>query len=297
VAQYLALWYNSAMTQRFYHVDAFTNEPYAGNPAVVCPLTGLADERWMQQVAAEMNVSETAFFYPESGPGANVLHLRWFTPTTEVDLCGHAALASAHVLRELGRAAIGSTVRFQTASGLLTVEVEQDWLHMDFPVERAEPVEAPQALIDGLGVTPLWVGRNRLGFVAELASAEAVRDLAPDLRALAELPGRGVIVTARGPEPADAPPGANAQPEALVASDEVDYVCRVFGPKLGIPEDPATGSAQCALGPYWAAKLGKRELRVSQVSKRGVSLRVRTAEARVIISGQAVTTSAGDLLR
>ena len=286
MAQYLALWYNSAMTQRFYHVDAFTNEPYAGNPAVVCPLTGPADERWMQQDAAEMNVSEMAFFYPETGPDANVLHLRWFTPTTEVDLCGHATLASAHVLRELGLAAIGSTVRFQTASGLLTVEVEQDWLHMDFPVERAELVEAPQALIDGLGVTPLWEGRNRLDFVAELASAEAVRDLAPDLRALAELPERGVIMTARGPEAADAPPEANAQPEALVASDEVDYVCRVFGPKLGIPEDPATGSAQCALGPYWAAKLGKRELRVRQVSKRGGSLRVRTAEARVIISGQ-----------
>jgi PhzF family phenazine biosynthesis protein len=242
----------------------------------------------MQQVAAEMNVSETAFFYPD----ATALHLRWFTPTTEVDLCGHATLASAHVLRELGLTAIGSTVRFQTASGLLTVAVEQDWLHMDFPAEHAEPVDTPQALIDGLGVTPLWVGRNRLDFVAELESADAVRDLTPDLRPLAQLPGRGVIVTARGPAPANA-----TSAEAIATPDEVDYVCRVFGPKAGIPEDPATGSAQCALGPYWAAKLGKPELRVHQVSKRGGAMRVRTAGARVIISGQAVTTSAGDLLR
>ena len=263
------------MAQRFYHVDAFTDVPFAGNPAVVCPLYGPAAEAWMQQVAAEMNVSETAFFYPD-GDGFD---LRWFTPTVEVDLCGHATLASAHILRELGLARVGATVRFATSSGTLSAKIAADWLHLDFPVERAEPVETPQALVDGLGDTPLWAGRNRLDFVAELASADVARELTPDLRALAELPGRGVIVTAPG------------------GTDDIDYVCRVFGPEAGIPEDPATGSAQCAPGSYWAAKLGKRELQVYQNSKRGGFLRVRKAGTRVIISGQAVTTSAGDLLR
>ena len=199
--------------------------------------------------------------------------------TVEVDLCGHATLASVHILRELGLARVGAAVRFATSSGTLSVQIDADWLHLAFPVERAEPVETPQALVDGLGVTPLWVGRNRLDFVAELASADVVRELTPHLRALAELPGDAVIVTAPG------------------GTDDIDYVCRVFGLKAGIPEDPATASAQCALGPYWAAKLGKRELQVYQNSKRGGFLRVRTAGARVINSGQAVTTSAGDLLR
>lgn len=261
------------MPQRFYHVDAFTAEPFAGNPAVVCPLDGPADADWMQRVAAEMNVSETAFFFPDGDGYA----LRWFTPTVEVDLCGHATLASAHVLREQGLAGIGATVRFETTSGTLSVEIDREWLHMDFPAELAEPVDTPPELVDGLGVTPLWVGRNRLDFVAELESADVVSKLAPDLRTLAQLPGRGVIVTARA------------------QSGEIDYVCRVFGPKAGIPEDPATGSAQCALGPYWASKLGKSDLRAYQSSKRGGHLRVRPNGDRVVISGQAVTTSAGEL--
>lgn len=272
------------MPTRFYHVDAFTSVSYAGNPAVVCPLNGPADPDWMQSVAAEMNVSETAFFYPltdgplTDGPGSGAFLLRWFTPTVEVDLCGHATLASAHVLRQEGTVPSGATVRFQTASGLLTVEITDDLLHMDFPAERAETVDAPEALVTGLGVQPIWVGRNRLDFVAELESAAVVRNLTPDLRALADLPGRGVIVTAKGEEPG------------------IDYVCRVFGPKFGIPEDPATGSAQCALGPYWAEQLGKTELNAYQSSKRRGHLHVRPLGDRVIISGQAVTTFSGDLL-
>ncbi len=272
------------MPTHFYHVDAFTSIPYAGNPAVVCPLDGPADPEWMQRVAAEMNVSETAFFYPltdgalTDGPDSGAFHLRWFTPTVEVDLCGHATLASAHVLRQEGIVPGGAIARFQTASGLLTVEITDDLLHMDFPAERAETVATPEALITGLGIKPIWVGRNRLDFVAELESAAVVRNLTPDLRALTELPGRGVIVTARGDEPG------------------IDYVCRVFGPKAGIPEDPATGSAQCALGPYWADKLGKTELNAYQSSQRGGHLHVRPLGDRVIISGQAVTTSSGQLL-
>ncbi len=272
------LWYNDRMPTRFYHVDAFTSVPYTGNPAVVCPLDGPASPHWMQDVAAEMNVSETAFFH-RNGPDSDTFHLRWFTPITEVDLCGHATLASAHVLREDGIVPVGQTVRFQTASGLLTVEIGDDLLCMDFPAERAEAVDTPEALATGLGVQPIWVGRNRLDYVAELESAAIVGELTPDLRALADLPGRGVIVTARGEEPG------------------IDYVCRVFGPKTGIPEDPATGSAQCALGPYWAEKLGKAELAAYQSSRRGGHMHVRPQGQRVIISGQSVTISSGELLR
>jgi PhzF family phenazine biosynthesis protein len=267
------------MPTRFYHVDAFTSEPYAGNPAVVCPLDGPADPAWMQHVASEMNVSETAFFYPLTDePGGHGFQLRWYTPTVEVDLCGHATLASAHVLREQGIVPVGAIARFQTASGLLTVEINDDLLRMDFPAELAEAVGTPEALIAGLGAQPVWVGRNRLDFVAELESAAIVRNLKPNLPLLADLPGRGVIVTAKSEQPG------------------IDYECRVFGPKAGIPEDPATGSAQCALGPYWAAKLGKAELSVYQSSRRGGHLHVRPLGDRVIISGQAITTSSGNLL-
>ena len=169
------------MSQRFYHVDAFTSAPFSGNPAVVCPLLTSADATWMQHVAAEMNVSETAFFHP----GPDGFHLRWFTPTTEVDLCGHATLACAHVLWEAGTLKEGEPARFQTASGLLTVTSDGQWMHMDFPAERAEPCEPPPALLDGLGVAVRAVTINRLDYVAELESEDAVRTLAPDLSLLA----------------------------------------------------------------------------------------------------------------
>lgn len=270
------------MPQSFYHVDAFTSEPFSGNPAVVCPLDAPANEDWMQRVAAEMNVSETAFFHPlpvhDEREAGQHFALRWFTPTVEVDLCGHATLASAHLVRELGLLPAGSTVRFHTASGLLTVGLTSDLLRMNFPLEVAQEEEAPRQLAEGLGAPAAWTGRNRLDWVAELDSADALRELVPDLRTLAELPGRGVIVTARGDEPG------------------IDYVCRVFGPKAGIPEDPVTGSAQCALGPYWAPKLGKTDLHGYQASRRGGHLYVSMENAdRVLISGRAVTTSAGEL--
>ena len=259
------------MTSHFFHVDAFTAEPFSGNPAVVCPLERPAEAAWMQNVAAEMNVSETAFLYPE----ADGFNLRWFTPTTEVDLCGHATLASAHVLWEQRMLRATMPARFHTLSGLLTVTTSGEWHHMDFPAELAVAEEEPPGLADALGAPVGYVGRNRLDYVAVLASEEAVRTLSPDLGAIAKLPVRGVIVTAKADTPG------------------VDYVCRVFGPAAGIPEDPATGSAQCGLGPYWQSVLGKNDLVARQLSKRGGLIRVRPAGDRVIISGQAVTTSNG----
>lgn len=263
------------MTTPFYHVDAFTDAPYSGNPAVVCPLDGPADETWMQAVAAEMNVSETAFFYP-TDDGFN---LRWFTPTVEMPLCGHATLASAHILRELGIVQVGESAGFQTASGLLTVALGNDLVHMDFPSVIAEPTEVPAALLDGLGTPVIQAGWCRLGYMAELENESAVCALTPDLVRLGELPGSVIYVT------------------ASAHRDSIDYVCRVFGPKVGIAEDPVTGGAQCTLGPYWAAKLGKDSLSGYQCSKRGGSYHVRVGDDRVIISGQAVTTSKGELLR
>lgn len=222
--------YNSAVQQRSYHVDVFTSQPYSGNPGVVCLLSGLADIGWMQQVAGEVNVSDTALFYP----GGDPFHLRWFTPTVEVDLCRHATLASAHVLREKGVVPAEETARFEAVSGLLTVSISEDLLQMDFPAEPAEAVEVPEALVASLGAQPLWIGRNRLDSIAELDSAHAVRELAPGLRTRAVLPGRDVSVTAASDEP------------------EIDYVCRVFGPNAGIPEDTATGPTQWVWGPYGA---------------------------------------------
>jgi PhzF family phenazine biosynthesis protein len=231
----------------------------------------------MQQVASEMNVSETAFLHPLSEAGGRDFNLRWFTPTTEVELCGHATLASAHILWDQGLVPMGDAIRFQTASGLLTVTHDDGLYTMDFPAEPAEASEVPPALVVSLGVMPTWVGRNRLDYVAELASDDTVRRLTPDLQALMEVPGRGVMVTAPSSDPA------------------FDYVCRVFGPKVGIPEDPVTGSAQCTLGPYWANKLGKTRLTAYQCSRRGGQLIVKPAGDRVLISGQAVTTTAGEI--
>jgi PhzF family phenazine biosynthesis protein len=213
------------MPTRFFHVDAFTVKPFSGNPAVVCPLEGPSGAAWMQNVAAEMNVSETAFLYPE----ADGFNLRWFTPTTEVDLCGHATLASSHVLWEQRPLDAAAPARFHTLSGLVTVTTSGAWHHMDFPAELAVAAEAPTGLAEALSAPVGYVGRNRLDYVAVLASEEAVRTLSPDLSTIAKLPGRSVIVTAKADMPG------------------VNYVCRVFGPAVGIPEDPSTGSAQCAL--------------------------------------------------
>ena len=260
---------------RLLQIDAFTDKPFAGNPAAVCLLERPAEERWMQSVAAEMNLSETAFLVPRGGD----FDLRWFTPALEVALCGHATLASAHALWDVGLLRRDQPARFHTASGLLTVVSKGDWLEMDFPAEapRAAAVP-PEGLCQALGVTPVFVGGNRMDYLAEIASAQALRELSPDMAALKKLPVRGVIVTA--------------------ASDMAgfDFLSRFFAPSAGIDEDPVTGSAHCCLGPYWQAKLGKAELSALQVSRRGGILGVRVAGERVFITGQAVTVFRGELV-
>lgn len=263
------------MGQSIIQVDAFTARPFAGNPAAVCVLTGPAEERWMQQVAGEMNLSETAFLHPQ-GDGEG-FRLRWFTPLVEVDLCGHATLASAHVLWQEGHLPDDRPARFHTRSGVLTAERKGEWIELDFPAEPAEPAPASEALARALGVPIRAAGRNRFDALVEVDSEEEVRRLAPDLGRLGEIPVRGVIVTARASSPG------------------FDFVSRFFAPRLGVAEDPVCGSAHCCLGPYWGARLDRTELTGYQASPRGGVVRVRLAGSRVVLGGQAVTVLRGEL--
>jgi PhzF family phenazine biosynthesis protein len=260
-----------------YQVDAFTAEPFAGNPAAVCLLEADADPAWMQSVAAEMNLSETAFLRRSTGR----YRLRWFTPTVEVELCGHATLASAHVLFSEGLVRAGEPVRFDSASGPLGARRDGDgaiWL--DFPATPATPVDPPAGLLDALGAGPArWVGLGRLDYLVELEDEAAVRDLAPDVRRLEPLGSRGVIVTA-----------------ASGGAGGYDFVSRFFAPGAGIDEDPVTGSAHCALGPFWARRLGRDDLTGFQASDRGGLVRVRPAGDRVLLGGRAVTVLRGRLV-
>ena len=255
-------------------VDAFADRPFGGNPAAVCLLDDPRPDDWMQRIAAEMNLSETAFLERlDDG-----YRLRWFTPAAEVDLCGHATLASAHVLWETGSLPAAETARFHTRSGLLTCRRQGEWIEMDFPAEPATRADAPTALIEALGHTPRWVGRNRMDYLVELDDEATVRGLEPDFGRLRAVDTRGVMVTAGSAEPG------------------VDFVSRFFAPRLGIDEDPVTGSAHCALGPFWAERLGRSELIGRQVSRRGGVVRVSLAGDRVHIGGQAVTVLRGELL-
>jgi predicted PhzF superfamily epimerase YddE/YHI9 len=267
------------MSRPLYQVDAFTAEPFAGNPAAVCLLEEDADPGWMQRVAAEMNLSETAFLRP--GAEAGRYGLRWFTPAVEVELCGHATLASAHVLFSEGLAEAGRELRFDTASGPLAARRDGDgavWL--DFPATPATPVDPPAGLVEALGGgAARWVGRGRFDYLVELADEQAVRDLAPDVRRLEGLGSRGVIVTAAGD-----------------GSGGHDFVSRYFAPAAGIDEDPVTGSAHCTLGPFWAERLGRTELTGFQASARGGLVRVRPRGDRVLLGGQAVTVLRGQLV-
>jgi predicted PhzF superfamily epimerase YddE/YHI9 len=262
-----------------YQVDAFTGEPFAGNPAAVCLLSGGEDPEWMQAVAAEMNLSETAFLHPGGEPGR--YRLRWFTPAVEVELCGHATLASAHVLWSEGLAGTGQPLRFDTASGPLAARPGEDgtiWL--DFPATPAEPAGPPAGLLDALGGGPArFVGRSRFDYLVELEDEAAVRGLAPDVRRLGELGCRGVIATA-----------------AAEGAGGYDFVSRFFAPGAGIDEDPVTGSAHCTLGPYWADRLGRAELTGHQASARGGQVRVRPRGDRVLLGGRAVTVLRGQLV-
>jgi predicted PhzF superfamily epimerase YddE/YHI9 len=258
-----------------YQVDAFTARPFAGNPAAVCLLDRPRADAWIQDVAAEMNLSETAFLERR----ADGWGLRWFTPAVEVDLCGHATLASAHVLWESGAAQDGGeALRFHTRSGLLVARRRGAEIELDFPALPVAAAASP-GLAAALGAELRWCGRNQLDLLVELASERDVRALAPDFPRLkvATPPGRGVIVTARSEAP------------------ECDFVSRFFAPAVGIDEDPVTGAAHCALGPYWSAKLGKSELRAYQASARGGWLGVRVAGDRVYLTGRAVTVLRGEL--
>ena len=261
------------MSIRIVQVDAFTSRPFAGNPAAVCVLPAPADERWMQQVAQEMNLSETAFLVRRT----DGFDLRWFTPAVEVPLCGHATLASAHVLWDEGHLRPDEQARFHTRSGLLTADRAGDWIELDFPADSEQPAELPPGVAEALGVTPRYVGRGSLNYVVELDSETAVRALAPDHGALRRSGVRGVIVTSR----AD--------------GGGVDFVSRFFAPGAGIDEDPVTGSAHCCLGPFWQARLGKDNFLAYQASARGGMLRVRVAGDRVRLGGQAVTVLRGEL--
>ncbi len=255
-------------------VDAFSGEPFSGNPAAVCLLPGPGDPGWMQRVAREMNLSETAFLHREG----EEFRLRWFTPAVEVDLCGHATLASAHVLWEEGHLPADASARFQTRSGLLTARRDNGWIEMDFPAEPEEGAEPPSALVEALGFTPKYVGKNRFDYLVEADSEETVRSLKPDFPILKTVPARGVIVTSRPDLPG------------------YDFVSRFFGPAAGVNEDPVTGSAHCCLGPFWGKRLRKEELLGYQVSERGGAVRVRLAGERVLLGGQAVTVLRGELI-
>lgn len=254
-------------------VDAFTTEKFRGNPAAVCLLSAAANEDWMQRVAAEMNLSETAFLVPQ----AKGWGLRWFTPKAEVALCGHATLASAHALWESGRLAADAPAVFHTRqSGVLTCVQREGRIEMDFPARPAAATELPAGLVEALGAKPVWTGRGAYDYLCELADEAAVRVLRPDHAALAKLPVRGVIVTARG-------------------SGEHDFVSRFFAPGVGVAEDPVTGSAHCTLAPFWAQRLGKTSLRAWQASARGGEVRVRLEDDRVVLGGNAVTVWRGEL--
>jgi PhzF family phenazine biosynthesis protein len=261
------------MGLRIVQVDAFTDTPFRGNPAAVCVLPDERDAAWMQAVAAEMNLSETAFLVKR----ADGFGLRWFTPAVEVDLCGHATLASAHVLWEDRHLAREAQARFHTKSGLLTADRSGEWIELDFPVKRETPAAAPPGLAEALGAAPKYIGRNQFDYLVEVDSEDTVRALAPDHAALAKLPVRGVIVTSRASTPG------------------FDFVSRFFAPGSGIAEDPVTGSSHCALGPFWGARLGKTQMLAYQASARGGVVRVRLAGERVALAGQAVTVLRGEL--
>ena len=262
------------MPTPIYVVDAFTDRAFAGNPAGVCLLQGPADEGWMQSVAAEMRHAETAFLYRETD-GWN---LRWFTPTVEIDLCGHATLASAHVLFETDALAPEATATFSTRSGPLHVSrLPGDRLTMDFPATPPSAVPPSADFAAVFGFDPVWHGRSRFDLFAVAPDEATVLSLTPDDAAVEALGARGVIVTSR-------------------ASGEHDAVSRFFAPGSGVPEDPVTGSAHCAIGPYWADQMGIDTVRCYQASARGGGMDVHVRGDRVDLIGRAVTTLRGELL-
>ncbi len=258
---------------KLYQVDAFTNKLFAGNPAGVCIMPFMKDDDWMQNVARELNLSETAFLVKHDAG----FDLRWFTPTCEVDLCGHATLASAHILREKGILRADENARFHTKSGILTAMKVGNMIELDFPMEQDQETAPPRDLIAGLNAEPKYVGKNRLDYIVELASEQIVRDLEPNMAILRNVETRGIIVT------------------AAASTQGFDFVSRFFAPSVGVAEDPVTGSAHCCLGPYWKRRLDKNEFVAFQASDRGGIVYVRVNNDRVILGGEAVTVFSADL--
>lgn len=262
------------MSQPLVQVDAFTDHAFGGNPAAVLVLPMEADPAWMQAVASEMNLSETAFVTRQ----AEGFGLRWFTPRVEVDLCGHATLAAAHVLWESGVLAPAAPARFHTRSGLLTATRQGAWIELDFPAEFEEYCAAPLELTEALGVAMHYVGRNRFDYLIEVENEQVLRSLEPNLAILESIPARGFIVTSQA------------------AGGDYDFVSRFFAPGVGVREDPVTGSAHCCLGPFWSTRLAKDSMVGYQASQRGGVVRVTVQGDRVILGGQAVTVLRGELL-
>jgi PhzF family phenazine biosynthesis protein len=263
------------MHARFVQVDAFADEPFTGNPAAVLVLAAAKPDAWMQHVAAEMNLAETAFLHRRDDGSFD---LRWFTPTVEVDLSGHATLASAHALWESGQLQPDHAATFHTRSGELTATRDGDWIELNFPATPATAAEPPDGLLGALGVPAKFVGRSRFDYLVELENEALVRQVTPDFSALRRLPVRGVIVT------------------SVASMSGVDFVSRFFAPGSGIDEDPVTGSAHCCLTPFWSEKLGRSGMVARQLSTRGGVLRVRLDGERVKIAGQAVTVMRGEIL-
>ncbi len=262
------------MSQTIHTIDAFTDKPFGGNPAAVCLLEHPADEHWMKLVAREMNLSETAFLYPIEGGFA----LRWLTPAVEVKLCGHATLASAFTLWETGVLKPDEAVRFHTLSGWLTCRRDGEWIAMDFPAKSCVPCAAPTGLAEALGCELVACCLNGMDYLVEVANETVLRALNPNFSALSLLPVRGVIVTCRSESP------------------EFDFISRFFAPAAGVNEDPVTGSAHCALGPYWQANLGKADFTAYQASERGGIVKLSVHGERVLLRGQAVMMSRVELM-
>ena len=257
------------MKLKLYQIDAFTNRVFSGNPAAVCPLTEWLDDQTLLAIAAENNLSETAFFVPQE----ENFHLRWFTPKAEVDLCGHATLATAFVIFDILKLA-RQHVSFQTKSGILTVTKENALFTMDFPSREPLPCPVPRDLLGSLKIKPVEVLKSR-DFLVLFENEKIIRQLSPDMALLMNLDALGVIVTAPG--------------------EKVDFVSRFFAPKVGVPEDPVTGSAHSTLIPYWAKKLRKTKLHAHQISKRGGELFCELRGDRVKISGKAVKYLEGEI--
>ena len=262
------------MAQEIFQVDAFTNRPFAGNPAAVCVLTQPQNDDWMQNIAKEMNLSETAFLLRQDDGSYN---LRWFTPATEVPLCGHATLASARVLWQQGYLQPEETAQFHTLSGLLTAKQAGEWIELDFPMQVPAELEISNNLIIALGAKPKYVGETNGNYLVELDSEDIVRNLQPDFSLLKTLPVQGVIVTS-------------------ATTSEYDFVSRYFAPNVGIDEDPVTGLAHCCLAPYWRDRLGKDDFLAYQASARGGVVKVSCRGDRVLLGGQAVLVFKGELV-